>query len=92
VTALITAPNEGRFRVHLPSGTRDFGNLEVAAAEALNEATDLAAEQARRAGADAIEVSHRRLDKVHRDGMGAAIFLESRIEVTAFGRPRIAGS
>jgi N-methylhydantoinase A/oxoprolinase/acetone carboxylase beta subunit len=91
VTALITAPNEGGFRVHLPSGTRDFGNLEAAAAEALKEATDLAAEQARRAGADAIEVSHRRLDKVHRDGMGAAIFLESRIEVTAFGRPRIAG-
>jgi N-methylhydantoinase A/oxoprolinase/acetone carboxylase beta subunit len=91
VTALITAPNEGRFRVHLPSGKRDFGNLETAAAEALKEATGLAAEQARKAGADAIEVSHRRLDKVHRDGMGAAIFLDSRIEVTAFGRPRIAG-
>jgi N-methylhydantoinase A/oxoprolinase/acetone carboxylase beta subunit len=90
VTALITAPNEGRFRVHLPIGTRDFGNLEAAVAEALNEATSLAAEQARRAGADAIQLSHRRMDKVHRDGMGAAIFLESRIEVTAFGRPRIA--
>jgi N-methylhydantoinase A/oxoprolinase/acetone carboxylase beta subunit len=91
VTALITAPNEGRFRIHLPSGTRDFGTLETAAAEALKEATSLATEQARRAGADAIEVTHRRLDKVHRDGMGAAIFLESRIEVTAFGRPRVAG-
>ena len=90
VSALISAPNEGVFRVHLPVGNSDFTDLERAAAHALAEASQLAAGKARTAGAADIELRHRRADKVHRDPSGLQIFIESRIDVTAFGRPRVA--
>jgi N-methylhydantoinase A/oxoprolinase/acetone carboxylase beta subunit len=92
VSALITAPNEGLFRVHLPVGNADFTELERAAAHALAEASALAASKARTAGAADIELRHRRADKVHRDPSGLQIFIESRIDVTAFGRPRVAAA
>jgi hypothetical protein len=44
----------------------------------------------RSAGAADIELRQRRADKVHRDPSGLQIFIESRIDVTAFGRPRVA--
>lgn len=90
VSALITSPNEGLFRVHVPIGNADFTELERAAAHALAEASALAARNARAAGAVDIELRHRRADKVHRDPSGLQIFIESRIDVTAFGRPRVA--
>jgi N-methylhydantoinase A/oxoprolinase/acetone carboxylase beta subunit len=90
VSALISAPNEGLFRVHLPVGNTDFTDLERAAAHALAEASQLAARNARTAGAVDIELRHCRADKVHRDPSGLQIFIESRIDVTAFGRPRVA--
>lgn len=92
VSALITAPNEGLFRVHLSVGNVDFSNLERAAAHALAEASALAAAKARAAGAADIELRHRRADKVHRDPSGLQMFIESRIDVTAFGRPRVAAA
>ncbi|MGH6931143.1 MAG: hydantoinase/oxoprolinase family protein [Dongiaceae bacterium] len=90
VTALITAPNEGLFRVHLPEGNRDFTELDAAAAHAMASATETAIMRARTAGAEDVEVKHRRADKVHRDAAGLQIFIESRIDVTAYGRPRLA--
>jgi N-methylhydantoinase A/oxoprolinase/acetone carboxylase beta subunit len=90
VSALITAPNEGLFRVHLPGGNRDFTTLDAAADHAMTLATDTAIELARTAGADDIEVKHRRADKIHRDPTGLQIFIESKIDVTAYGRPRLA--
>lgn len=90
VSALITAPNEGLFRVHLPGGNRDFVELDAAAAHALALATEMAIKRARTAGAEDVEVKHRRADKVHRDATGLRIFIESQIEVTAYGRPRLA--
>jgi N-methylhydantoinase A/oxoprolinase/acetone carboxylase beta subunit len=90
ISALISAPNEGLYRVHLPSGNADFTDLERAAAHALAEASQLAVNNARTAGAADIELRHRRSDKVHRDPSGLRIFIESRIDVTAFGRPRVA--
>ena len=92
VSALITAPNEGLFRVHLPIGNADFTELERAAAHALAEASALATTNARTAGAAEIELRQRRADKVHRDPSGLQIFIESRIDVTAFGRPRVAAA
>jgi len=92
VSALITSPNEGLFRVHVPVGNADFTDLERAAAHALAEASALAASNARAAGAVDIELRHRRADKVHRDASGLQIFIESRIDVTAFGRPRVAAA
>jgi N-methylhydantoinase A/oxoprolinase/acetone carboxylase beta subunit len=90
VSALITAPNEGLFRVHLPIGNADFTDLDRAAAHALTEASALATSKARTAGAADIELRQHRADKVHRDPSGLQIFIESRIEVAAFGRPRVA--
>ena len=92
VSALITAPNEGLFRVHLPVGNTDFTDVEHAAAHALAQASSLAAEKARAAGAEEVEIRHRRADKVHRDASGLQIFIESRVDVTAFGRPRVAAA
>jgi N-methylhydantoinase A/oxoprolinase/acetone carboxylase beta subunit len=92
VTALITAPSEGVFRVHLPSGNADFTDLDRAAAHAGAAAAALATGQARAAGAGGVELRHRRSDKVHRDATGLEIFIESRIDVTAFGRPRVAAA
>jgi hypothetical protein len=89
-SALITAPNEGLFRVHLPTGNTDFTDLDRAAAHALAEASALATSKARTAGAADIELRQHRADKVHRDPSGLQIFIESRIEVAAFGRPRVA--
>jgi hypothetical protein len=90
VSVLISAPNEGLYRVHLPVGNADFTNLEKAAAHALAEASKLAVSNAREAGAADIELRHRRADNIHRDPSGLQIFIDSRIDVTAFGRPRVA--
>jgi hypothetical protein len=92
VVATITAPSEGLFRVHLPTGNVDFTNIEEAAAHAVAEASALATARARAAGAGDIELRHRRFDKIHRDATGLQIFIESRIDVSAFGRPRIAAA
>jgi len=89
VEALVTQPYEGRFRVHLPSGNRDFGALEDAVAHAGERATELARAEALAAGADAPEVSLARADKVVENLGGLRIFVESRVAATAFGRPRI---
>jgi N-methylhydantoinase A/oxoprolinase/acetone carboxylase beta subunit len=90
VTALITAPSAGVFRVHLPIGNADFTDVEDAAAHAMAAASALATDKARAAGAGDVELRHRRTDKIHRDPTGLQIFIESRIDVTAFGRPRVA--
>jgi N-methylhydantoinase A/oxoprolinase/acetone carboxylase beta subunit len=89
VSALITAPSEGLFRVHLPDGNADFAEVERAADHALAQARGLAMERARAAGAEDVEIRHRRTDKVHRDAAGLQIFIESRVDVMAFGRPRV---
>lgn len=90
VTVVITAPAEGRYRAHLPTGIRDFDTLDAAADHAIAEAKALAAEQAHRAGAVDPELKHSREDKIVRGKGGFAVFLESRIVATAFGRPRLA--
>ncbi|HEY7688302.1 MAG TPA: hydantoinase/oxoprolinase family protein [Dongiaceae bacterium] len=89
VNALITSPAEGRYRTHLPSGNRDFASLETAADFALSEGRALATRMALDAGAADVEITHSRKDTIHRDPMGMTIFIESRIEVTGLGRPRI---
>lgn len=90
VSATITAPSNGVFRVHLPIGNADFTDVEDAAAHAMAEASALAATKARAAGAGDIELRRRRSDTIHRDPTGLQIFIESRIDVTAFGRARVA--
>jgi len=90
VTALITAPDETRFRVHLASGVNDFGNLDGAAAFAADEAARLARARAEVAGAERIEIAVRRDDTIVDGPAGARIFIETRVVATATGRPRLA--
>ena len=49
-----------------------------AATHALAQASNLATDKARAAGAEEVEIRHRRTDKVHRDASGLQIFIESR--------------
>jgi N-methylhydantoinase A/oxoprolinase/acetone carboxylase beta subunit len=93
VHALIKPLGEGAgFRVHLPIGIRDFGELEAAAAYAIREAGELAESQARRAGAVDVQFQVRRRDNIYHpaDGMQEDIYLETEITATAVGRPRLA--
>lgn len=90
VTATITQPQEGIFRVHLPNGIKDFVDLEEAAAHASEIAGAEAAALAKRAGAGEIEIKNERADKVFAEPTGLRIFIESEISVTAFGRPALA--
>ncbi|MDJ0607727.1 MAG: hydantoinase/oxoprolinase family protein [Kiloniellales bacterium] len=90
VEALITSPEEGRYRVHLSSGLRDFGQLEGATAYAVEEARRLAGAAAERAGAARSEVKIARKDVVAEAADGREVFFETRITATAFGRPALA--
>jgi N-methylhydantoinase A/oxoprolinase/acetone carboxylase beta subunit len=90
VAALITAPYEGRFRVHLKSGIQDFGELEAAARHAAHEAERLARGQAEASGAGDIEVATRRRDRIVKGADGRDVFIETRVTATATGKPRLA--
>ena len=88
--ALITTPEEGRYRVHLPSQVSDFVSLEAAAAFALVTLRRFAEAQARQAGAVDLQLKEERRDKIVKGAGGLALFIESRVAVTALGRPRLA--
>ncbi len=88
--AHITPDGDERFHVHIASGLRDFPTLDAAVEYALAETSRLAAEQARRAGAEGLELRTAREDTVGRNDFGLELFFESVITATAWGRPRIA--
>ena len=92
VKALITAPEEGRYRVHVASGVREFADLEQAAQCAEHEARALAEAQAREAGAVEVRVEIERDDSIAQGKDGTRVFIESEITATALGRPRLGGT
>ena len=92
VSMLVTQPEEGRFRAHLPDGIRDFPDLEQAAGVTLAAARDKATAQARAAGAVDIRLECSRADNVVEGPGGLRTFLESVIVATAAGRPRLAAA
>ncbi|HDQ73559.1 MAG TPA: hydantoinase/oxoprolinase family protein [Chloroflexi bacterium] len=77
------------FRVHLPDGVRDFENLVQSVAYAEDVVPGLLAEQARRAGAEQVEVHVTREDRTApvKGGWGKHIYLETVLTFTAVGRP-----
>ena len=77
------------FRVHLPTGIRDFGALEEAADCAMQEARSLAEIHGRQAGAADLQVQVQRQDNVV-VVKKLEIFLGSEVTATAVGRPRLA--
>lgn len=89
VAITITAPEEGRFRVHAPAGIRTFGSLEEAAAHAEAEARGRAEALAREAGGQQVAVTVTRADRVVSMAGGLDMFVESTVTATAAGRPRM---
>jgi N-methylhydantoinase A/oxoprolinase/acetone carboxylase beta subunit len=90
VTVTVTQPSEGRFRVHLGDGIKDFSELEAACGHARDWAIETATGQAKAAGAVEIELFHERADKIFEQPGGMKIFMESTVAATAFGRPALA--
>jgi len=90
VIVTVTSPTEGRFRAHMASGIKDFGDLESACNHARDWASETAKGQARAAGAVDIELFHERDDKIFEQPGGMRIFIESTVTATAFGRPALA--
>jgi N-methylhydantoinase A/oxoprolinase/acetone carboxylase beta subunit len=83
-----------RFRVHLPTGIKDFNTLAQALDYAMETSRGLADAQARRAGASAVQVQMSRKDQIVDAGGadGGGFFLGVEIKAAAIGRPRLAGN
>jgi len=79
------------YRVHLPDGVHDFGNLEKGISFAHKNMIDYIRKQADLVGADHVEVKMARNNQIAVIGIGGGteIFLGSELTFTATGRPRI---
>ena len=85
----VTAPAEGRFRVHFDAGPEDFADSENAMGALQKNLEKEAKSEAIAAGAEDITVTTSRDLKVAQ-AEGREVFLEAEITVEASGRPRIA--
>ena len=85
----VTAPSEGRYRVHLETGPEDFAASEAALARLETVLRDDATGAARAAGAEEIDV---RVTRDIRTAQAEAreVFVEATLTVEAAGRPRVA--
>lgn len=84
----VTSPSEGRYRVHLEDGPRDFAQPDAALSCLETVLADQARAAARAAGAEGIQIT------VNRDIRTARVearevFVEATITVEASGRPRV---
>jgi hypothetical protein len=84
--------DESGFRVHLPDGVHDLGTLEGAVQYARGAVSLHLENQARKAGAEQVEVSMARHDSSApvRAGWGQELFLGTELVFTAMGRPSLA--
>lgn len=82
----------GRLRLHLPDGVRDFDSLDEAVRYAQVVATAHVETLARRAGAEQVDVRMERKDQraPTARGGGEVIYLGSELTFTAMGRPGLA--
>jgi len=80
-----------RFRLHLPDEVREVASLEEGVAYARWAVTALLREQARRAGADQVEIQVLRQDRTGPvgGGWGRRIYLGTELVFTAVGRPDV---
>lgn len=85
----VTAPQEGRFRAHLPDGPEDFTTPEAAIAALAESLRATAAGAARAAGAGDVEI-HVDVDRRSARIEAREVFIEARIRVEASGRARVA--
>jgi hypothetical protein len=87
----VTAPAEGRFRVHLEEGPEDFTEAEAAMAMLEARLSEEARREAEASGAEGIRLFVSR-DVTSAQAEGREVFIEASIRVEATGRPRIAVS
>jgi N-methylhydantoinase A/oxoprolinase/acetone carboxylase beta subunit len=91
---ILIVPQEdvGGFRIHLPDQLQDFQELEAAIAYAEEYGRRLATDGAHRAGAQDVKVQVERHDQTApvAAGWGEDIYLQTILEVSAVGRPRLA--
>lgn len=85
----ITSPSEGKYRVHLIDGPKDFGDQDTALDLLETVLRDFAESDARAAGAADIQITVTR--DIRKAGVEAReVFIEATITVEATGRPRVA--
>ncbi|MGJ8627306.1 MAG: hydantoinase/oxoprolinase N-terminal domain-containing protein [Sulfitobacter sp.] len=85
----ITSPSEGKYRVHLIDGPKDFGDQDSALNLLETVLRDFAEADARAAGAADIQITVTR--DIRKAGVEAReVFIEATITVEAAGRPRVA--
>ncbi|MDV4144575.1 hydantoinase/oxoprolinase family protein [Shimia sp. FJ5] len=85
----VSAPAEGRFRVHLEAGPEDFAESEKALTRLETHLSELARQEAEAAGAEGIRITVTR-DIKTAETEGREVFIQANISVEASGRPRIA--
>jgi len=86
---LVTSPQPGLFIAHLTAGPARFSEAEQAITALHDDLAAQAAERAHRAGVDTPRITVTRADQAA-EVEGQRMLIESRLRVTASGRPRIA--
>ncbi|UWR15518.1 hydantoinase/oxoprolinase family protein [Sulfitobacter sp. M368] len=85
----VTSPSEGKYRVHLADGPKDFGDQDSALVLLETVLRDAAQAQALEAGAQDIQITVSR--DIRTAGVEAReVFVEATVTVEAAGRPRVA--
>ncbi|MFZ5436756.1 MAG: hydantoinase/oxoprolinase N-terminal domain-containing protein [Bacillota bacterium] len=90
VECLIRSDENGYFLVHSPRSRRIFRSMDDALAYAEREGADLVTWKAALSGAHQTQVISSRDESWCPTGLGGAdpVFVEARVKVTAFGKPR----
>ena len=86
VVISVTQPAEGRFRIHLPEGPKDLGEMEAALDLARDAAGALARSRAMQAGAGKVNVTLDEDVKLVPISSDRDMFIEALIYATAHGR------
>ena len=82
----VSQPDEGRFRVHLPTGPQDMTDMEAALQAARDAATALANDRALQAGATFVDVCLSENVKLVPLSADRDMFIEALVYATADGR------
>jgi hypothetical protein len=85
VQLVVTSPGQGVFRVHLPTGIRDFRSADEAIVHAKETAGSLALDRAERAGSRMPKIDIAVDDRRVPDFGGSEVFVEAIVTATATG-------
>ena len=85
VVISVSQPDEGRFRIHLPSGPKDMTDMDTALATARDAAGTLAEDRARQAGATSVLITMSEDVKLVPLSADRDMFIEALVYATADG-------